>query len=272
MRDAQLVQAVLTGGGLTYAELARQLNFRSAKTISRWISGESRVSPDALEALRTLYVSQHNRYGDDDDVKYLHMFAGVYLSADFDPIRAFRDSLLSLEGLPERKRIRVEWAYGNSRFYRREFDRAADAFAGALALCTWRERGWRMELEQNLLGARLEMSKLLPVDSPRRRALLEEALSLCQSVIEATPDRIAYFNALEVASQLCCETLCDEYLTRLVKVSGGAYADPFYRATRHSLALATAPEFEFLRQCRSYRRLCCDSRDRFLATPLRGLN
>lgn len=272
MRDAQLVRAVLDGGGLTHSELARRLNFRSAKTVSRWISGESRVSPDALEALRSLYVAQGNRYGDDDDVKYLQLFAGVYVSPDFDPIKAFRDSLLASDALPRRKRIRIEWAYGNSRFYRRQFQEAAEAFERAAAQCEGSEQGWRQELEQNLLGARLEMSKALPMDSPQRQALLEQALLLCQGVIETTPDSIAYFNALEVASQLGREDLCDEYLARLIEVSGGAYADPFYRATRHSLILATAPEFEFLRRCRSYQRLCRDSRDRFLAQPLRGLN
>ena len=133
------------------------------------------------------------------------------------------------------------------------------------------EADWQLELEQNLLGVRLDRVKLLPVSSPKRLRVLSDALDLCQRVLENTPDSIAYVNALEVASQLELGDLCDEYFQRLVQVSNGAYADPHYRPNRHSRSLAEAEEFAFLRTRPVYRRICGVAGDGFFTAPLRPI-
>ena len=271
MRDAQLVRAVLERGNMTHAGLARALRYKSAKTVSRWLTGETRLNAEAADQLRIMYLAMEDRYGDDEDVRYMHLYAGVFLSPLFDPIKAFRDAYVQFGGLPRRKRIRVEWAYGNSRYYRRDLPEAEEAFQAALVLTTVEEADWELELEQNLLGVRLDRVKQLPVSSPKRLQVLSDALDLCQRVLASTPDSIAYVNALEVASQLELGELCDEYFQRLVQVSNGAYADPHYRPNRHSRSLAEAEEFAFLRTRPVYRRICGVAGDGFFTAPLRPI-
>lgn len=268
MKDAQLVQAVLEGGAYTHAKLAKSLNYKSAKTVSRWLSGETRLTPEALDQLRCLYMQLGNRYGDSDEIKYLHLYAGVYTSAEFDPVKAFRDAFMAFEQLSPRKICRIEWAYGNSRYYRRDFEQAEMAYVHAIEAVQAVELGWVEELLQNLVGTRLELSKRLLPNDPKWRETLEDALDACQQVIANTPDAIAYVNALEVASQLELGDHCDHFLTQLIEVNEN-YRDPHYKPNRHSRALGEAKEFEFLRTLSTYKRLCCDQRDLFTRGLLR---
>ena len=75
MRDAQLVRAVLEGGNMTHAGLARALRYKSAKTLSRWLTGETRLNPEAADQLRIMYLAMEDKYGDDEDVRYMHLYA-----------------------------------------------------------------------------------------------------------------------------------------------------------------------------------------------------
>lgn len=272
MKDSQLVRQVLQNRRWSRAKLADHLQFRSEKTISRWLSGASRVDPDSLERLRALYVQGESRYGDDDDVKYLHLYAGVHVEPGFDPIAALRTTLIQVPNLGPRKHARIEWAYGNSRFYRQDYLLAVAVFGEAAALIRELEPEWAWELEQNQLGARLAAAKAMADDAPARRALLSDAMEVCRRAANRHPGRVEIFNALEVASQLELRRECEFYLRQLIEVTKGAYRDPFYRHNRNSITLAEAPEFAFLRSLPCYRSLCGSAYDRFLGQHRRTVS